>query len=197
MQLPVIPSFTANETSVAHLTQLSAAVQFAAVASSYPLWRFYKVATQSVTLGVWNTLAFTTAAVDTDGINVSTSATIQTQGYYSTEACLPFQGNASGVNNLQGSFLFTAGPNNPNFSPGTAIRYGGTASSAATGTGTDWVQCMSDKCPAVCYPGDSVVVQVFPLFTSNIAILVNTSNTAGWFPCVFSGRWVRMGSLCP
>ena len=196
MLIPTIPSFTANETSVPHLQQLGQAAQFAAVASSYPMWRFYKTATGSLTISTWNTITFAQIAVDTDGIYASGAgnyAQIATQGYYSTEAALTLQGTGSGTNNFQMKFLFTAGANNPNFSSGTAIGYGG-AGSAAFNTTADYSLCMADYCPAVCYPGDQISVQVFINVATSTDVLVNTGSIAGWFVPQFSGRWVREGS---
>jgi hypothetical protein len=196
MQLPTIPAFSTGESSMTHLQQLGAAVRFVTVAEAAPMWRLYRTATQSIASGSWVTCQFNSALIDTD--NLATGAndgvTIVTQGYYDCEACLPFTQENSGVNNCQGSFLWTAGPSNANFAAGTTRRFGGTAQSAATGTTTDYVYCMADICPVVCYPGDTIVVQAFLLFTTSLNILSNTSNTSGWFCPQFSGRWIRTGS---
>lgn len=192
MQLPTIPSFSANETTVAHLAQLSAAVQFATVASGYPLWRFYKAAVQSIPASTQTTLIFASIAVDTDNVSNATGAQINTQGYYSCEACIPFEG-ASAINGVQARFVFTAGPNNAGQASGTVINFGGTSSAAAAVTGTDYALCMADKCPVACYPGDVLTVQLFCPTATSVNVLSNTSNTAGWFPAQFSGRWVRTG----
>lgn len=195
MQLPVIPAFVANETSIPHLQQLSAAVQFATVAQYYPMWRFYKTATLNILASTLTTVAFGQVAIDTDGVWSSPgSVVINTQGYYECEASVPFEGNSSGVNDLQLSMLFTAGPYNAHFSAGTTQRFGGAAGSAAVNSGPDWVLCTADICPVVLYPGDQISVVAFTNFATTTNILVNLSTNSGWFPPQFSGRWIRTGS---
>lgn len=196
MQLPTIPSFSAGESSIAHLQQLGAAVRFATVAQYYPMWRYYRTSAQAVAAGSWVTVQFNAILIDTDNLSSGGNfgALIQTQGYYTCEACLPFLEEASGTNNCQGSFLWTAGPSNPNYTAGTTNRFGGTAQSATSGTGTDFVYNMADICPVVCYPGDSIVVQAFLLLATSVNYLSNATATSGWFCPQFTGRWIRTGS---
>jgi hypothetical protein len=195
MILPTIPAFVTGETSLLHLQQLSSAIQFGTVASYYPVWRFYKNATQAVAAGTLTTMAFGSIAVDTDTVWNANTAMIVTQGYYECEACVPFQANSSGVNDLQLSLQFTAGPNNPHLSAGTTQRFGGAAGgSPSTTSGVDMVLCCADICPVVCYPGDVISVVVYTYYASTTSQMTNLSPTAGWFPPQFSGRWIRTGT---
>jgi hypothetical protein len=195
MQLPVIPAFTAGESSVAHLQQLSAAVQFGAVAQYYPMWRFWKGASQAIAANTLTLIQFGSIAVDTDGVwTVGGAATINTQGYYRCEMCLPAEAGTTSTNDLQLSFMFTAGPNNPHLSSGSTQRFGGAATSMTSVAGPDFVQCTADICPVVCYPGDSIGAWIYSYYAVSTNVLTNLAATAGWFPPQFTGMWIRTGT---
>lgn len=196
MQLPTIPAFTQGESSVLHLAQLAQAAQFAAIADYFPLWRFYKGAGENISANTWTTLLFGSIAIDTDQVwNSGGWATVNTQGYYATEACVPFQNNGSANGDIQVRFLWTAGPNNPHYGSGSTQIYGGSSSSVPSGSGgTTFAICTADHCPVVCYPGDNISVEVGVSSALTTDTLTNNSATLGWFTPSFGGRWVRMGA---
>jgi hypothetical protein len=196
MQLPTIPTFVTGDTSLQKLQQLSQAVSMCSVASNYPLWRFYKNITQVLTANAWNPVHCTVIAIDTDGVFTTAdgSATIVTQGYYECEGCVPFAGQASSFL-TQANFMFTAGPNNPHYTSGSQVFFGGVASWAGyTASGVDAVVGTAGKCPYVCYPGDNLALRTYALGAMTINSGQNGSATAGWFTPQFSGRWIRSGS---
>ena len=195
MNIPTVPTFTTGETSLAHLQSLSAAVSMITVATSFPIWRFYKGATQSLTASTWNLIQMGTVVVDTDGVWTSAGfVTIKTQGYYECEACVPFTGSATPFL-CQGVFLATAGASNPHHTNGTQVMFGSFANWARNSTaGIDATYCMSGICPWVLFPGDTISVQVYPLAATTLTNGTNGSNTSGWFPAQFSGKWISIGS---
>jgi hypothetical protein len=136
----------------------------------------------------------TQTAFDSDRVGSGGGATIGTQGYYVCEACVPFVSQSS-ANNGWASFLWTAGTANPHFSSGTTVQFGLKSGRTIAATGTDEVLSISDFCPVVCYPGDSIVVQAQGGL-ANTVVDANTNAGAvqGKFVCNFTGRWVRIGS---
>jgi hypothetical protein len=196
MNIPTVPTFIQNESSLTNLQSLSAAVSMVSVAASYPMWRFYGTGTQSLTANTWNQLRVGSIAVDTDGVysTPATTVTIKTQGYYECEACVPFEGNATPFLG-QGVFLVTAGASNPHHISGATVMFGSFAGWAAYSTaGVDATYTMSGKCPWVLYPGDTIIVQVYPLATGNLNNGLNATATSGNLTPQFSGRWISMGS---
>jgi hypothetical protein len=196
MNLPTIPTFVNGDTSITKLNQLSQAVSMLTVAADYPVWRFYGTGTQTLTVTSWNQMHVGSIAVDTDSTYVAPgTAKIVTQGYYECEACIPFVGLSSSFL-AQGLFQFTAGSGNPNHTTGSQVYFGGAASWAAySASGVDTTICISGKCPYVCYPLDTITVQVYAVQAGMIINNgQNATNTAGWFTPQFSGRWIRTGS---
>jgi hypothetical protein len=195
MNIPTVPTFIQNESSIANLQSLSAAVAMVSVAADFPMWRFYKSVTQGLTANTWNTLNMGTKAVDTDSVWTTPGfATIVTQGYYECEACVPFTGNSSAFV-CQGVFLVTAGAHNAHYTSGTTVMFGGFATNAAYSTGgIDAVSTMSGKCPWVLYPGDTIQVQVNPSIASTTTAGTNGSATSGLCTAQFSGKWISIGS---
>ena len=195
MNIPTVPTFVTGETSLVNLQSLSAAVSMACVASSFPMWRYYKTATQSLTANTWNQIAMGTSQVDTDGLWTTPGfVTIKTQGYYECESCIPFTGSATPFL-CEGAFLVTAGANNTHHTVGATLYFGGFANWAKNSTaGIDAVYNMSGMCPWVLFPGDTISVQVYPLAATTLTNGTNGSNTSGWFPAQFSGKWISVGS---
>jgi hypothetical protein len=195
MLLPgTMPTFVANETNVTHLQQLSSAVAFLGVAGNEPSFRFVKSASASLTGGSWQTIPYNTVQYDPDNMHNAATGGIQvnTQGYYRLEACLEIEGPAAN-DTLSLSFFLTVGPNNPNFSNGTTLRFGGCGDAVSSGS-NDWSFVIADVVPIVLYPNDQILVQCFPGGTTITDTLTNSAATAGWFSPQFSGRWIRQGT---
>lgn len=195
MQIPTVPAFVTGDTSVAKLRQLSQCVSFVTSAQSYPVWHFYRAATFSLTTAnTWFTVPMNMAAFDSDRVGTNGGATLGTQGYYVVEACVPFQTQSS-ANNAWAAFLWTAGPANPHFSSGTTNQFGLKSGRAIGSINMDETLSISDFCPVVCYPGDSIVVQANGgLSPTTIDTNTNATAVQGRFVCNFTGRWVRIGS---
>ena len=195
MQIPVIPTFVDGDTSVAKLRQLSEAVSFVSNAEKFPMWHFYRTSTFTMaTAGTWYTVPMNVTAFDSDRVGSNGTVTIVTQGYYSCEACLPFQ-TQTVVNNAVGSFLFTAGVSNPHYSSGTQIVFGLKYGRMIAGTGMDEAVTLDDLCPVVCFPGDTIAVQAQGGVANTVIDINNpVGATEGRFVPNFTGRWVRVGS---
>lgn len=199
MIIPSVPSFTAGEYDIANLVSLSSCVSFLTNAGNSPMWRFIKESgISSPTANAWSTAPFNTVLYDTDNIHNSTigGVTTNTQGYYTCEASLSFE-QGTVVFSVFMSFLWTAGANNPHHSSGTTIRFGGSGTKFGSGTAdaNDYNTVIADKCPVVCYPNDSIVVQIFPDATGvNTDTFRNSSPTVGISVPQFSGRWIGIGS---
>ena len=195
MQLPVVPSFTAGESNVQHLQQLSNAVSFLSVGANYPVFRAIKTATLALTAGSWQTIPYTTIELDTDSMHNAANGGIQinTQGYYRFEASLELQ--SPGSNDVMAlSFLLTVGPNNANYSNGTTLRFGGMSTTFNATSNVDGAFTQADICPYVLYPNDTVVVQAYPSVNCTTDTLTNSGATAGWFAPQMSARWIRTGT---
>jgi hypothetical protein len=195
MQIPTVPAFVTGDTSVAKLRQLSQCVSFVSSAQSYPLWHLYRDTTFTLTTGgTWYTVPMNLAAFDSDRVGIAGGATIGTQGYYTCEACVPFQTIASATN-AWAAFLWTAGTANPHYSSGTTIQFGLKSARTYAGINTNETLCPSDMCPVVCFPGDTIVVQANG-GSSGMLVDLNSdlAATYGRFVCNFTGRWVRIGS---
>lgn len=180
---------------MAKLRQLSEAVSFVSNAQRFPMWHFYSTSTFSMaSANTWYTIPMDDIAFDSDRVNVGGTATIVTPGYYACEACLPFQTNTTS-NNMIGAFLFTAGVANPHYSSGTQIIFGLQFGRSIAATGMDEALNLSDLCPVVCFPGDTIVVRAQSAI-ANTVIDVNSpaGATEGRFVPNFTGRWVRVGS---
>ena len=195
MLIPTVPTFTAGESNVNHLQQLSNAVAFLAVANNFPVLRTIKTANLALTATTWNTVPATTVEIDTDNMVNAANGGVQinTQGYYRFEACLQVQAPASN-DVIALSFLLTVGPNNANYSNGTTFRFGGEGTAFASGAGVDWAFCQADICPVVLYPNDVVVMQAFPSVGVTTHVLANNTATTGWFSPQVSACWIRAGS---
>jgi len=196
MNIPTVPTFITGESSITDLQSLSAAVSMVCVAANFPMWRFYGTGTQSLTANTWNQLRVGDVAVDTDGVysTPATTATIKTQGYYECEACVPYEGNATAFLG-EGAFLVTAGTNNTHHTSGSSVMFGGFAGWASQNiAGIDATYTMSGKCPWVLFPGDTIIVQVYPLSSGTLNNGQNATYTSGNLTPQFSGRWISTGS---
>lgn len=195
MLIPTVPTFVTGDTSVTKLRQLSQCVSFVTCAQNYPVWHLYRLSTFTLTTAnTWYSIPWTATAFDSDRVGSTTGVTIVTQGYYTCEGCVPFVTQSS-ANNAWVAFLFTAGPSNPHYSSGSTIQFGLKSQRVIGATGADEVLSPSDMCPAVCYPGDTIVLQANGGLSNTVIDYNNpTSYTAGRFNCNFTGRWVRIGS---
>lgn len=195
MQIPNIPTFAQGDSNIIALQQLSMAVSTLTSAQYVPIWRVIRTTTQSLSAGAWNTLTYTTSEYDSDHVFDSGTGiiTINTQGYYAVESSTPVPGVASS-NVLSFMMLFTAGGSNPHFSSGGHAWFGGANCTNGTSTTTDAVVCQADICPVVCYPGDTIVPQVYPIVACATDTMTNSGATQGWFAPQFSGKWIAYGS---
>jgi hypothetical protein len=195
MLIPTVPAFVAGDISITKLQQLSQCVSFLTVASSFPVWHVYRASgTQSVPATTWTSISFPATAIDSDGMSSGSSAiTVRTQGYYAMEACVPVKTQAAAFN-MQVAILFTAGLANPHYTSGTTNRFGYRSGLSWTAINFDESVCVDDVCPVVCYPGDTLAVQLY----ASVAVVTdaNTCSSAvlGRFVTNFTGRWVRQGS---
>lgn len=197
--VPTIPSHMSDNTSpsISTLNQLSSAVNFLCNDDVRPTWHTYKVATQSIPVTTWTTVSYGTIAYDSDSMTAPSGGviTINTQGYYKCEATADFLTGTT-VMNLLGSFLITAGSSNPNHSVGTSQRFhqrGGESVGAASGA-ADTAICCTGICPWVCYPGDTIVFQVYTTVAVTLNNNVNTTYQSGRFVSNFTGQWLRSGT---
>lgn len=181
--LPTVPTFTDNTApSVATLQQLSDAVRFVSVMDVRPTCHLYKTSTQSIVANTQTTLTMGSVAYDSDNMSVTANImTIHTQGIYAFEMCAGFQSLATAMKILV-SFLFTAGTSNPHKTSGSTQRFGQRGGDSASTAATDTALCLSDICPIVCYPGDTIAAQV--LTDTNVTMSKNDNNAS------FSGRVV-------
>lgn len=195
MQIPNIPTFAQGDSNIIALQQLSMAVSTLTSAQYVPIWRVIRTTGQTLTAGSWQTLTYTTAEYDSDHVFDSGTGiiTINTQGYYAVESSTPVPGVASN-NVLSFMMLFTAGGSNPHFSVGGHAWFGGANCISGTSTTTDAVVCQADICPVVCYPGDTIYPQLYPIVAVTTSTQTNAGATQGWFPNQFSGKWIAYGT---
>lgn len=196
MLVPTVPTFVMGDASVTKLQQLSLCVTWLANAQASPMWHLYRTATASIGASTWTTIPMSYASLDTDGVwSGSVSVVINTQGYYATEACVPFQTTATATQ-CKASFLWTAGTNNAHYTSGTTLRYGLRSGFSVAATSADETLCPDDICPVVCYPGDTIVLQAY----AGAAMTIDQDNGGGVngvqarLVCNFTGHWIRTGS---
>jgi len=198
--LPEILYFAQNDSSIANLNALAYAVQFLVDDDVRPVWHFYKdSASQSLTASIFATVTYNHNPIDSDGVYAATHngvATIQTQGYYAVEACVPFApGTFGSMAGLNVNFLFTAGSGNPHYPAGVTIQFGIRGSSPVTDATGDTVVCITDIVPVCCYPGDTIAVQAFSgLFNATINTNLNGSWESQRIVPNFTGYWVALGT---
>lgn len=198
MQVPTVPTFVAGDISIAKIQQLSACVLWVSNAAYFPVWHLYKGPTtgQGVSATTWTSVVFSNTAYDSDGVSTGgggSSITIHTQGYYVVEACVPVQTLSTSFDFYAG-FLWTAGDLNPHYAAGTTRQFGIRSGWSATGTGMDETLCPSDVVPVVCYPDDTIAVQIYSAVGCTIDASTPASAVADRFTCNFTGRFVRTGS---
>ncbi len=192
MLVPTVPAFTLGDSSVARLQQLSSCVSWLANSQASPMWHLYRNTTFSIGATSWTTIPMTYAALDTDRSWSGTGVSLNTQGYFVTEACVPFLTSSTAAE-CRASFLWTAGANNPHFSSGSTVRYGLSTGYSIGASGADETEACDDVCPVVCYPGDTIVVQAY----ASSAMTIDTDIGTPLFSrvvCNFTGHWVRVGS---
>jgi hypothetical protein len=179
-------------------------VNFLATCNVRPTWHYYKSATQTLADTGWQNIGSgsTVAVYDNDGTCQSSSfvATIVTTGYYRVEACIAVEDTSviegmAAVMLIRTAFLWTAGNSNPHYSPATGKRFGMRAGESSGITGIDTVFTPSEACPVVCYPGDTIVPQVYP--SAGGVLEYNASGGSGFasrFTCNFTGHLIRTGT---
>ncbi len=195
MMIPTVPNFVTGDTSMLKMRQLSQCVSFVSDASAFPVWHAYLAATQTLaSAGTRYTVEWPYVAFDSDRVLSPAGVTVVTPGFYTCEACIPFQ-TQSNANFVTAQFQFTAGTYNPQFTAGATVDFGTKSGTAYAGTGDDEVLNLDDLCPVACYPGDSIAVRAWGSL-SNTVIDANdpVSATGGRFVANFTGRWVRCGT---
>lgn len=192
--LPSIPTFLDDTApTMADLQALSYAVKFTSDMTVRPAWHFYKTSTFALTASTWNSPQYSTVAYDNDGVQSSGVAKIVTQGYYAVEACFDIGPTSSEITFL-GTFLWTAGPSNPHFTSGTTLQFGPRGGGVNSENIADSALCITDICPNVCYPGDTIQPQVYVSAAATLQVNSNGSYHNGRFVANFTGCYVAMGS---
>ena len=192
--LPTVPSFVAGAPLLSDLNNLSYAVQFLADQDVRPTWHLFINTTQAITLNTWTNVAFDHVAFDCDGVaSTLPNAVIKTQGRYALEACVQIEALAAKAS-ITAAFLFTAGANNPNYTPGQTQFFGyrGTTSSQTSSAAADNAICISTLTPMVLYPADQLNVAVYLGSSMTIDYNENTSFSQGRFATQFTGYWDRL-----
>lgn len=194
--LPTVPGPFTDGTAptIVQLNQLSYAVSFIANNNVRPTWHFYKTTSNSLTQNAWNSPSYGTVAFDSDSVHSGGAVQVNTQGYYEVEACFDISVDATAFHAL-GSFLWTAGSSNPHFTSGTTLQFGGRGGSGVNDGSSNTAICITDICPNVCYPGDTIQPQVYVTDTG-LTLKVNTNDSwnEGRFVCNFTGRWICEGT---
>lgn len=190
--IPVPPVFPVQDSSLANLQALSYAVSFIANNDIKPTWHLYKTATTALAANSWQTVNFGSVAFDSANVSDGQGAVVTTAGYYAVEGCLPVQAGAGGIAAWI-SFLFVAGPNNPNASPGSQITFGLRGGTATSTAGDDFTLNSSAIAPLCLYPGDGLYLQAYVTGAVSTNVNNNSSYTAGRFVPNFTGTWIRQG----
>lgn len=193
--LPTVPTFAFGDSSITNLQNLSNAVSFLVDCDVRPLFHGYQATTTAMSASTFTTPGTKTVAYDDDGVLISTAmiATIVTQGYYCFEACIPIQTLAT-LQNTDFIFLVTAGANNPHHTNGTTTLFGQRGVLGGAGTGNDNTACISDICPWVLFPGDTVQPRGWINAAATMDFNRNATFTAGRYVNNFTGYWLRTGS---
>lgn len=188
--LPTVPSFAPNDSSITNLQSLSYAVSFLIDMDIRPAWHLYTGSTHAVTANTVTTETFPLIAYDNDTLNDGTGVTIVTPGYYVTESNLGFS-TAGTTIHVMVWFQFTAGANNPNFSPGATNLFGGGGYPSASTSGEDLAICVSEIVPQPLYPGDTLRVQYNSDTATTRQVNNNVSYISGRFAPNFTGMMIR------
>lgn len=191
--LPTVPNFATNDSSLTNLQNLSAAVNFLVNCGVRPLWHFIRTATFSLAANTWNAPGYSTVIYDSDGVQSSGLAKIVTQGYYAVEGCADLQTGASGIL-FDTRFLLTAGPNNPHLTNGSTRIFGQRGGNSVATASQDTAVTLTDVCPIVCYPQDTLQFQVWVNSATTLNFNQNTSYIQGRFVAQFTGYFVRTGT---
>jgi hypothetical protein len=190
--LPTVPSFGANDTSLTNLQNLSYSVSFLINCGVRPLWHFIRTATFSMSAG-FNNPGYATVIYDSDGVQTSGLAQIVTQGYYAVEGCSDLSTGSSGIA-FDTRFLLTAGANNPHLTLGSTRVFGQRGGNSVATASTDTAVTLTDICPIVCYPGDTLQYDTYVNSATSLNFNQNTSYIAGRFVANFTGYFVRTGT---
>lgn len=192
VNIPAIPSFDDDDSSLVKLQQLSECVQSIAVCDERPVWHLFTTSTQLLSAGTWTSVPYPAVAADSDGVSNGTGVTIVTQGYYRVEGCVGLYTNSTG-GYLHGAFLLTAGANNADLTSGTTVRFGGAGGVGNSTALTDtWYIC-SAIVPYCLYPGDKLNLQHFASNSETQQIMQNTNYMDGRFSAQFTGYYLRPG----
>lgn len=194
--LPTVPSVFTDGTapSITTLNQLSYCVSFLCDMDIRPAWHLYKTATQAITSGVQTNVNYGSVAYTSDN-NAATFpfATINTQGYYAVEAAVPILTGVTAIEFLL-SFLITGGPSNPHLAPAATKRFAQRGGESCSTASTDTALCLADIVPIVCYPGDTIAVQILTDTNVTLNINANASFISGRTVPDFTGYWISTGT---
>lgn len=197
--LPTVPGPFADGTAptLVQLQQLAGAVSFISDCDVRPTWHLYQTNTQSLSASTWTNLGTAggnNVAFDSDGVSSGSGvATIVTQGYYAVEACADIAVSSPAFTFLV-AFLWKAGANNPHFTNGTTLRFGARGGNIVTDASANTAYCASDICPNVCYPGDTIVPQVFASAAIGLKYNTNDAYNEGRFVANFTGYFISEGT---
>lgn len=190
--LPTVPSFSAGDTSVTKLQQLSDAIGFLSDVDTRPLFHVEKNSSMALVANTWTTLSGGTLVYDNDGFfstGTSFAPTIRTQGYYTFEGSIPFLTGAG--MHIRVAMLFTAGASNPNFTAGATVRFGLRDGNTNAQASQDTAICCSDQAPMGLYPSDTVALQCWSDTAVSTGFNTNTSYISGRLVPNFTGYWLR------
>ncbi|MGH9918307.1 MAG: hypothetical protein ACRD6W_05480, partial [Nitrososphaerales archaeon] len=193
MITPTVPTFTDGDHDTADLQALSDAVRFLADYDYHPTWHFYKSASQSGATTTWSSVAFGSIGYDNDGFASAANGlvTIGTLGLYACEANVAFE-TTSSVIGAYAAFIWTAGPNNTDVSPGTQEYFGYVGGYSVSTTSVDTAYCLQDVCPMRCFPGDTIGVYFYTTATVTLNNNANQSYIKGRFVLNFTGTLIRL-----
>lgn len=194
--LPTVPTFVDGDFSLANLQNLSYAVSFISDDDVRPLWHIYSEATQGISANAWTAVNTSYVARDSDGVASSPGVTINTQGYYAVEACIPFEVSSSGAG-VGACFQVIAGPNNPNHSPGATQMFGPRETGSPDEVAVWATLCPADICPWELYPGDQIVPMAYSTAALNLGYNTNAGYREGRFVRQFTGLWIGTGAVAP
>lgn len=190
--VPIIPNtFVAGDVALGDFQALANCARFLSSCDNWPAWHLYRTTTVALASGV-NVVAFPTVAFDSDSIEDGTGVTINTQGYYLTEAVIP---ESPGTTSLSVNvyFQFIGGANNP-YHNGVTLTYGARGGLGTITAAVDTSFSARAQCPYVCYPGDKLRVVAN---ASGTGATVNNNNNAnafaGRYPPTFTGHMFAVG----
>jgi hypothetical protein len=183
-----------GETSITNLNNLAYAVDFLIDDNTRPVYKAFFPYTYSVPATTWTTLMGGEIAFDSDGQGGSATnmqTVVNTTGVYSCEGCVSVK-NLSTVYVFKVRFLFTPGPNNPVYTGTVPFGQRTTATYLDASAATDTTLCCSDICPAICYPGDTIALQVYTGAAMTVDYNNNKNFNQGRFVTSFTTYYLHV-----